>query len=487
MTSIRAKLTVGASILFAGGLGILMAANALFLEPYYAAGTKVEFLRILAAMRASPGGAPSLSRTARELGAGTGCRITVSDGDGVVRVSSAPEFTDGQAFPLPKDQLEYFASNRERLGRGEPLFGILDADPRGQSVIQLVARLEPGRYLVVTQPLDRLRRDMAIASRFLLLVGALVLVLEFGIVLLLSGRMARPILELSEVARRVAGNDLAARYRHSRNDELGILGDSLNAMAAALARNIGELTAANRGLALEVKAQEDFIAGASHELKTPVGLMRGYAEAIQLGLYGTDAERDELADVILKEADHLDRLVRDLAQIAALGGTGSSLLPAEGDLFDTVSRAVSRFAHAAREKGVALGITGRGPIAARFDHDRILQVVDNLLSNGLRHAPEGGAIAVSVASMEGEALVEVENTGEPVPDAHLPHLFEPFYRVDASRSRGSGGSGLGLAVVRSVVEAHGGTCGIRNTRTGVAAWVRLPRGTQPPAGFIPAR
>ena len=479
MTSIRVKLTLGSAIVFAGGIGILLAANLFFLEPYYAAQTKAVFAGILSSMKAAPDDLPALTRRAKNLAAGTGFKIVVADRDGSALLSSVPEFREGQRFPLPRDQLEYFTERRARLESGEVFFGILDAAPPGQAVVQLMAALRgdaPGgrNFLVIAQPLVHFRRSIAVASRFFLIVGMLVLALEFAVVLLSAGRMARPILDLSQLARRVAASDFAARYQHRRDDEIGVLGDSLNAMAASLEKNMEDLTAANRKLALKVKTQADFVAGASHELKTPVGLVRGYAEALKLGMYDSEAERDELAGVILDGADHLDRLVRDLADIATLGREGRSLLLTDGDLFEAVSRAVSRFAIQATAKRVTLGLQGKGPIPARFDADRMLQLMDNLLSNAIRHTGAGGAVAVRVVESEGKVRIEVENEGEGVGDEHLPNLFEPFYRADPSHSRRSGGSGLGLAVVKGVGEAHGGTCGLRNTDTGFLVWAMLP-------------
>jgi len=475
VTSIRVKLTLSAALLFAGGIGALVASNALFMEPYYAARTRGAFEAIKSRMTAPPNLSAADMDRAKDIGAGTGYKIVVADGEGMVHASSVPEFQEGQTFPLPKDQLEFFLARRERMASGASFFGILDEDPKGQSVIQLMAGMGEGRFLVITQPLEGLRRNIAAASPFFLVVGSLVLVIVFSVVLAFASRMVRPIQDLSEIARRVAAADYSARYVHARDDELGVLGDSLNAMAATLSRNIEELTAANLELARKVKAQENFIAGASHELKTPVGLVRGYAEAIQLGLYSSEAERDELAAVILKEADHLDRLVRDLAQIAAVGDSGRTVVFVDGDLFRALSDAVARFELAARERGVSIALEGRGPLPARFDPDRLVQILDNLLSNALRHTPERGVVAVRTRAEADSIRFEVENSGDPIPDRHLPNLFEPFYRTDSSRSRKGGGAGLGLALVKSLVAAHGGDCGAVNTSTGVSFWVVLPR------------
>lgn len=481
MTSIRIKLPFTAALLFAGGLCVLIGANAIFLEPFYAAETKNDFRQIQEKVSSYEAEDPHLADEIKLLGAESGYKIVIADRAGMVLASSVPEYRDRQTFPLPRKQLEFLKARRDRLDRGESFFGILESDAGGQPVMQLLASIGDGRYLVITQALEFLRRNASTASRFFLLVGGLVLLGEFVIVLVLSGSISRPILHLTEVARRVAAHDFSARSKHKRNDELGLLGDSINRMAESLAGSIDKLTTANSELALKIRTREDFLAGASHELKTPVGLVRGYAEAIMLGLFSSEQERNELADIILKEADHLDRLVRDLSEIAALDSVCSfsgttpivargPLMLEEADLSEAVSDAVARFHIKARDKGVSLSFEGSASLQAVFDQDRIVQVVDNLLSNALRHTPADGTIQVRLSAT---LRLEVENSGEQIPEELLANLFEPFYRIDASRTRGSGGSGLGLTVVRSIVQAHGGTCGAANVPSGFLVWVQL--------------
>ncbi|MDA8410769.1 MAG: HAMP domain-containing sensor histidine kinase [Treponema sp.] len=477
MKSIRLRLTLQAVLLFAGGLLTLLLANLFLLEPWYVAGLKGDFERLRAAMvaeaRDHPDMATLVSRM-KSLAAGTGFRIVVVDREGQVVASSVPEFQAGQRFPLPREELGFFLSHERLIAQGESFFGILEAPPPGQSQIRIMSPLAGALSLEISQPLERLRTGQAMTSRFSLLVGLLVLAFEFALAPFMAGSLLRPILDLSEIAQRVAAADFGARYRHKRRDELGRLGDSLNEMADTLARNIDELRAANAGLAGKIKAQEDFLAGASHELKTPVGLMRGYAEAIKLGIWTTDAERQELADIIMTEADHLDRLVRDLSFIAMAKGAGPSLLPVEADLRELAARALERHVMAAKASGVELRLEGNQPAIARFDPDRILQALDNLLSNALRHAGNKGYVILRVSSVDGLARIEVENSGDPIPEGQLERLFEPFYRIDTARSRRDGGSGLGLALVRAVAEAHGGDCGIANSPVGVRAWIDLP-------------
>jgi len=131
------------------------------------------------------------------------------------------------------------------------------------------------------------------------------------------------------------------------------------------------------------------------------------------------------------------------------------------DLTNVAARAVSRFSLAAREKRVEIRLEQAGAATAVIDEDRVLQVLDNLLSNAVRHTPEGSTVVVRIAAEADAVRLEVANDGAPIPDEHLPRLFEPFFRSDPSRSRRSGGSGLGLTVVKAITSAHGGTCGAR--------------------------
>ncbi len=341
--------------------------------------------------------------------------------------------------------------------------------------MQLAARLSPELYLVVSQPLDRLDQSIRAAWSFFLLVAGVLLVAGIAAVFLFAGTLVRPILDLTVLARRIAALDFSARFARDRNDEIGSLGASVNAIAERLSGTISDLSAANRDIKREMGRQQELLAAVAHEFKTPAGLVRGYAEALKLGMFGSIGEREDLAEVIIREADHLGRLVQDLGAITAPEGRPLSLTLARMDLGAVVARAVARFAKEASVRDVNIRFDPAPRAEAVVDEDRVVQVLDNLLSNAVRCTPPAGLITARLVEQADALRLEVENDGQPIPEEAIPRLFEPFFRVDASRSRRSGGSGLGLAVVKAIVVAHRGSCGARNTSRGALFWVSFPR------------
>ncbi|RPJ05978.1 MAG: sensor histidine kinase, partial [Spirochaetaceae bacterium] len=287
--------------------------------------------------------------------------------------------------------------------------------------------------------------------------------------LFLSGKMTRPILELADVARKIAWMDFTSRYTGKREDEIGVLGTSINTISEELSRTITDLKQANEEIKNQMAVQKKFMASVSHEFKTPVALIRGYAEALTI-----KGDTATSAQIIIREADRLDRLVSDIMAVIKME---THVLPIEvrmQELGPFLAGVASRFETQALEKKAKLRITADPAIEIEIDSDRMTQVMDNLLSNAIRFVPENGKIMIRASKSEQQVRIEVENEGDPIPEEHIANLFTPFYRVDDSRSRKSGGTGLGLAVAKGIVTAHNGTCGVNNTSTGVCFWLEIP-------------
>ena len=279
--------------------------------------------------------------------------------------------------------------------------------------------------------------DLSRASqeRIGLLAGGVLLV-TLLLSALLAGSIVRPLRRMAAAAQLAGEGDLTARVPVRRRDEVGEVGAAFNQMAE---RRSADDEARTR-LASDV----------SHELRTPLANVRGWLEAAQDGLVETDRE---LVDSLHEETLLLQRLVDDLRDLAVGDAGGLVLDLAPVDLADLCERTVQSFGGVAEAAGVTLRATGEPGAVVDADPVRLRQAVANLVANAVRHTPAGGTVTLRSAP----GLVEVEDDGEGIPAADLPHVFDRFRRVDPSRSRVTGGSGLGLAIVRQIVEAHGGT------------------------------
>jgi two-component system, OmpR family, sensor histidine kinase ResE len=220
------------------------------------------------------------------------------------------------------------------------------------------------------------------------------------------------------------------------------------------------------------KARREFLASVTHELRTPLHLIQGYLEAIQDDVIPQD-QRGEYIDLVLEEAKRLARLVKDLQDINWLE-QGQSLQPAKIELENFLSDVNQRFIGRAQDLGLTLEVAkGSGEIIA--DPDRLLQVFINLLDNAMRHTSPGKVVRVLFQSEENQVKFAIQDEGEGIPKEALPYIFDRFFRVNKARSRKDGGMGLGLAIVRQIIEAHGGQIKVESDMgKGTTFWVMLP-------------
>ena len=272
----------------------------------------------------------------------------------------------------------------------------------------------------------------------------------------LAARLARPLQEIGAAARQIADGDYGARIPRRGPDEIVSLSDSFNQMAASLEE--------------QERMRREFIANAAHELRTPLTNLQGYLEALRDGVIEPDrATFESLWD----EAERLVRLSHSLDTLAA-GDKGAAANVVELDLVATIRAAVELVRPAATAAGLELETELPPTLDARGDPDQLAQVIGNLLQNAIRYSSRGGHISIRAERRPVDVLVSVANTGEEIPAADLPHIFERFYRVEKSRDRAHGGAGIGLAIVRQLVEAAGGSVGAESGEGTTRFWFSLP-------------
>jgi signal transduction histidine kinase len=295
-------------------------------------------------------------------------------------------------------------------------------------------------------------------SAILVVVAVLSAVVAIAVGLILAEALIRPLRDLGRDAAAIAAGDLGRHSRVSgRRDEIGELGRSFDTMASALAESDA--------------ARRRFLQDAAHELGTPVTAIQTTASAILDGVY--EPERRHL-ETIRDEARLLGRIVDDLRTIALAEVGKLPMAIATVDLAEAARSTAGAFAAAAAEGGRTIAVEGEGPAMTRGDPDRLRQVLGALVDNALRHVPEHGAVRIRTSVSGATVRVEVEDDGPGLGD-HPERLFERFYRAGAAVDRTSGHAGLGLAIVRALVEAQGGRVTARNRAEGGAAFrVELP-------------
>jgi two-component system, OmpR family, sensor histidine kinase BaeS len=282
-------------------------------------------------------------------------------------------------------------------------------------------------------------------------------VASVGLAILLARMLARPLAEIGAAARRIADGDYGARVPREGPEELASLADSFNQMAASLER--------------QEAMRRDFIANAAHELRTPLTNLQGYLEALRDGVITADRATYES---LHEEADRLVRLSRSLDALAE--GDADTGPPAlmEVDLAAAVRAALDLAAPGIERAGLVLDADLPATLPARADPDRLAQVLANLLSNAVRYTPRGGTISVRAERRPADVLVSIANTGEGIPTEDLDRVFERFYRVEKSRDRARGGAGIGLAIVKQLVEGIGGRVGAESRDGQTRFWFSLP-------------
>ena len=301
------------------------------------------------------------------------------------------------------------------------------------------------------------------------LLAVLMLLISVTGAYLTARSYSRPLVEISVAAQRMATLDLSSRCAVDRQDEIGTLAQSLNEMSAQLQGALAGLQAANAQLQQDIeheRAQEkqriEFFTAVSHELKTPIAIIKGQLEGMiwQVGEY---KDRDTYLRQCLQTTNRMEALVREILAAARMGG--SDFRPARADLnLSEMLRAVcGQFCGPAEDKRLALRLDIAPGVRYQGDRRLIEKVFTNVVGNAVAYSPPGAAVTVRLQG----GVFTVENTGVHIAAADLPHLFTPFYRVEKSRNRNSGGSGLGLYIVKTILDHHGAACRIENTADGV--------------------
>lgn len=342
--------------------------------------------------------------------------------------------------------------------------------------------LEDGNLVLMRTALASIKESVMIANEFLAYVAVMATVCCAILAIFVSRRITGPILQLTKISKRMAELDFDAKYKpNKRQNEVDELGEHMNMLSATLETTISELKSANNELKKDIEKKEEidrmrkeFLSNVSHELKTPLALIQGYAEGLQECINDDEESRDFYCEVIMDEADKMNQMVKKLLTLNQLEFGNDTLTMERFDLTELVKGVVTSSGILLKQKDITVTYPEES-VYVWADEFKVEEVMTNYLSNAINHADFEKHIEVTYEKKEDSVRVCVFNTGNPILEEDLPNIWDKFYKVDKARTREYGGSGIGLSIVKAIMESHHRECGAKNRENGVEFWFELDR------------
>lgn len=465
-------------------LAILLIVNVKFLEPYYIRDKEMQFIHVYEELQeAVKKGTISNDEVQDELHVlceKNNISYIVLDMDNEKLITNVHDTN------MLKQQLSGYLLNQAQKG-GKVLDStdnyqlMRSQDPWNQSeYIEMWGQLDDNVNFLIRSPVESIRESVALSNRFLIYVGMGTLIICMGLVWYFSRRITKPIQELAELSDHMANLDFEAKYTSGGNNEIGELGDNFNRMSQKLEKAISELKQANNSLQQDIEQKEkieqmrtEFMGNVSHELKTPIALIQGYAEGLKEGVNDDPESRDFYCDVIMDEAGKMNRMVKNLMTLNQLEFGNDKVEFERFNLTELIGGVLQSMDILSQQKDVKLIFREENPVYVWGDEFKIEQVVRNYVSNAYNHVNEEKIIEVKILREDGLAKVTVFNTGKPIPEEDVPRIWDKFFKVDKAHTREYGGNGIGLSIVKAIMESMHQQYGVKNYDNGVEFWFTL--------------
>lgn len=353
----------------------------------------------------------------------------------------------------------------------------------GDYYLEIWGTLDNGYSIILRTPIQGIKDNVNISTTLIKYVGGAILIVGIISAFVVSTYITRPIKQLSDIAERMSEMDFDARYEGSDKGEIGLLGKSMNNMSEKLEHNIAELKKANLELKKDIDKKEkleimgtDFLSNVSHELKTPIALIQGYAEGLKEGITDDPESMGFYCDVIMDEANKMNTMVKRLLTLNQIEFGNDEPDMERFNINELIASVVDANAIRAGQKNMSIVFNNRNEQNFVWaDEYKTEEVLTNYISNALNHCDGKQAIEVRTSKSEDGATltVTVYNSGRNIAEEDLERIWEKFYKTDKARTREYGGNGIGLSIVKAIMESMGQEYGVRNVSDGVEFWFTL--------------
>ncbi len=361
-------------------------------------------------------------------------------------------------------------------------------DPQFESeFLVLWGTLPDSNLILIRSGLGSIKQSMHFTSRVLLAAGVIAVLLAWVVSIFLSQRVTEPVVRLTKISKQMTELDFNAKYVPGKKpNEIDDLGIHMNELSEKLEKTIQELVQANNDLQRDLdlrekneKMRREFSSSVSHELKTPLALIMGYAEGLSDAVADDNAEdRKYYCDVIVDEAEKMNRIVKELLDLSHLE-YGEKILSLERfDVTEVIEGVIRSNSILTDKNGIKVSFIHNGSAYVWSDPFFTEQVITNYFSNAIHYCEYEKKIEVKITERESDYRISVFNSGNPIPEESIPHLWEKFYKVDKARTREYGGSGIGLSIVKAIMDDLHKECGVINHTNGVEFYFDLDKSSK---------
>lgn len=358
-------------------------------------------------------------------------------------------------------------------------FNVVSAEGSTTQYILFGKTFDNGYHIEITTQKDPIQENATLATRVTTTITVFALLLSLVFIFDYSRRFTKPLIQMNEVMERIAHLDFSAKTDIDRKDEIGTLAKNINKVSESLDNALTELREKNAQLQADIekerqleKMRQEFVSAASHELKTPIAIIRGYAEGLKMNIESENEGATQYCDIIMGESDKMNELVINMLE-QSLYSSGSKMPEKQEFEVDSyVKDFLKGMMPIFEEKGITLDYE-QVDFVAYADKKQMSTVLSNIVLNACSHAKNEKIIRISAEKIHNYVRINVFNTGSKIDDKDKEGIFTSFYRADKAHSRKEGRFGLGLSIVKSIVDNHGCECGFENKENGVEFWFTM--------------
>lgn len=346
--------------------------------------------------------------------------------------------------------------------------------------MEMYGVLDNGNWYIISCTVESIRDSVKLTNRFLAYMGVVSVLVGCLVCWLIAGRFTKPILKLADISEKMTHLDFDAKYQGKEKNEIALLGANINKLSESLEKNISELKTANNELKKDIEKKEEidemrkeFLSNVSHELKTPIALIQGYAEGLKESINDDPESREYYCDVIIDEANKMNTMVKRLLTLNQLESGHDVIIMERFDIGELIRNYLNSVSILIKQTDIQVKYKRTEPVFVWGDEFKIEEVFMNYFSNAMNHCAGEKVIEVKVTKANGKACVNVFNTGAAIPEESIGHVWEKFYKADKARTREYGGSGVGLSIVKAIMDSMNQRYGVENYENGVSFWFEL--------------